>query len=1319
MVEFRLNDGRQQVYLDLIQALLNCPQGEETALLACHPELVDEELVTTALATAQMLTEQDGQDADSTALWLMEFAENLARSLGVDLDRNQFLKGSHTIENPDRGGNESQQQLLIEVLQSIAKNDDDPQSVYLLLRKHLEFLNTEMSLVIRAWANSALAETDLATQLYIAGIISEFGNLIQQFPLGNKATNMELSITCYDVALEIFTFEKFPKEWAGIQNSLAVAYSHRIRGDRAENMERAIEIYKSAFLFLTKESFPNQWAATKNNLATAYSERIRGDRAENIERAIESYDSALMIRDQTNSLVDRAMTQNNLANAYSERIYGDRSENLEVAVSFFQAALEVFTKTVFPIQWANTQNNLANVYLNRIRGNREENLEIAISCYQAVLGIFTKTDFPIQWAGTQNNLANAYSECIRGDRGENLEIAISCYYFALEVRTKEDFPIQWANTQNNLANAYSDRIKGDRGENLETAISCYYFALEIYTKYDFPIDWAMTQNNLATAYSERIRGDRAENIEQAISSYYSALEVRIKEYFPIDWAMTQNNLATAYLNRIRGDRRENLEIAISCYYFALEIYTKEYFPIDWAMTQNNLAACFGERIKGDRGENLEIAISCYEAALEVRTKTDLPIQWATTRNNLARAYFNRIRGDRKENLQRAIECYESALMIATPSSLPIDCLQSARSLGDIYFTEGEWHQAICSYETAMQAVETSRSWSVNDEERQRVLRTALSVYENAIQCAINRKDYKLAIEYTERVRGRQLVELMASKDLYSDAQVPAEIQAYLAEYQQLNQTIKDLHVDSTGKMSSRCSQDNCRNEDIYQSREHIQQAEARKQFLYNQIRTYDPILAGQIGIAPIFYSDIQKLITNSQTAILIFYSTDNDTCIFILKQNQEPELITCFGQGYNNFQNWLIENWLIPYNQGNSQARSSRTEILNSAKNDLAVSQAVQKNSQQARTWLEQMPQVLAEVSDRLQINQLITQHLEGIQELVLVPHLLLHQIPFSALPIVYFDSTQTESLAPAAIKESLAMFGEKFIIRSIPSCQILQYCQQRPDITDSVQGLVEDADETLMGARYEGCKIAEICEVKEGDRLRGKTQATIANYRQLLGRVNRLHSSHHAGSRLDNPLESALMLADGMITLGDLLLGERYPNLDEVFLSACETHVGQINATDDVVTIATGFLCAGARSVISTLWNVSDLVTTFFDIFYHQERREGYNCAISLKRAQIRLKNLSGKEFRINHYPEFKQFLDLELEPKINEIDQRIQQLNIIKTQATGEEEKKILEELTYLRQHYHYLKNFGSTLDRYSQEAYPFASPYFWAGFICQGMA
>lgn len=89
---------------------------------------------------------------------------------------------------------------------------------------------------------------------------------------------------------------------------------------------------------------------------------------------------------------------------------------------------------------------------------------------------------------------------------------------------------------------------------------------------------------------------------------------------------------------------------------------------------------------------------------------------------------------------------------------------------------------------------------------------------------------------------------------------------------------------------------------------------------------------------------------------------------------------------------------------------------------------------------------------------------------------------------------------------------------------------------TTSLQyGTVEDADNNLACAAYEGEQIANLYNIPLEKRLIGN-QATCNNYRQLAKQVQVLHSCHHAQSRLDNPLESQLKLVDGSITLGQLM---------------------------------------------------------------------------------------------------------------------------------------------------------------------------------------
>jgi CHAT domain-containing protein/ribosomal protein S17E len=1223
-----MDEQRQQAYLQLVQELLICETDQEAKILAGRQDLVDGGLVTTALAVAKLLAEQGGQEAESMVDWLVGFAQDLAQHVRMDI---------YSDENEGEMSNDSEVQVrfLEQVLQSVSDSSEDPKVIYPLLRQNLRLLNDGMIVMLRAWASSILAEAEKDLQKSIAEVVGGFGNLIQQFPLGSKAINMDLGITAYKITLEVFTVTEEPEAWAALQNNLAIAYLNRIKGDRSENLENAIVGFDAALEIRTKENFPIDWALTQNNLANAYYLRIKGDRAKNLENAIAGYD----------------------------------------------AALEIRTKENFPIDWAWTQNNLANAYYQRIEGDRAKNLENAIDGFDAALMVLNKEDLPIDWSALQNNRSLALIDRIRGDKGENLENAIAGFNTALKIRTKENFPTDWADTQYNSANAYYHRIKGDRAENLENAIAGYDAALEIYTKENFPIDWAMTQSNLANAYSDRIKGDEAENLENAIAGYDAALEIRTKENFPIDWAMTQSNLAAAYSNRIRGDRAENLENAIAGYDAALEIRTKENFPIDWAMTQSNLAAAYSNRIRGDRAENLENAIADYDAALEIRTKENSPINWAYTTHNRATAYSDRIKGDRAENLEDAIAGYQAALEIYTPHTMPIDCLRSSRQMGDIYFIAGNWQKAIDAYQTAIQAAETSRSWSVDEDEKQRIIREALSVYENTIQAQINLGQIGEAIITSERARSRQLVDFMATKNLSINVEISSELQEYLLEYDRLQLSIYQEQPEPNEKSLSDQQLSGSRSRAALQAASaKIQELETQKQQVWKKIRQIDPILADQKQVSPIDLATIQSLAVTGNTAILSFYTTDEDTHIFIIRADRDPQIHTCPGQGLASLQEWLAETWLNAYT-------TDRQE------------------------WLPLIPTILAKLADRLKISELIAK-LPDIQELILIPHLYLHQIPFSAMPI----------------PESGELLGDKFTIRYAPSCQILHRCLDRnsadnqPTDRPIQHGTVENADGTLPGAALEGEYLANLYQIQDPYRLQGRQQATLANFQNLLkdpqNPVTNLHTASHASSRLDNPLANKLVLADGELTL-DRLLISRYPQLQEVFLSCCETHLGTTKITDDLLTLGTGFLCAGARTVISSLWAVDDIATALFCRLYYQNRHFGDNRSHSLQKAQASLRSMSGTEFQSNHSQDFK--THLAAYARANKADRRTLQAQ----KDQGEIAPAVFEiqQGRLLAAYEKTIELIGlpgqpGGIDQFCRTTRPFEHPYYWAGFICQGL-
>ncbi len=390
----------------------------------------------------------------------------------------------------------SKKQTYFDLIESLI-NSPNKEAQIAILKAKGKRIDDDLAGFLRKWATKIIAEKNFRQARDIIINILKFSNLIQQFPLGSKSSNMEIAIAGYEVALKIFNRYNYAEEWALTQNNLANAYSQRIKEDRAENLEKAIACYLAALPVYTREAWPQDWAMTQNNLAAAYSHRIKEDRAENLEKAIACY----------------------------------------------LAALQVRTREAWPLQWATTQNNLANAYLYRIKEDRAENLEKAIACYLAALQVCTREALPLQWATTQNNLANAYLYRIKEDRAENLEKAIACYLAALQVRTREALPLDWATTQNNLAAAYSDRIKEDRAENLEKAIACYQAALQVRTPTTLPIDCLQTGRNLGDlGFAESLW-------ETAIFGYEKAIE-----------AVEQSREWITSDNRKREIIEENLDV---------------------------------------------------------------------------------------------------------------------------------------------------------------------------------------------------------------------------------------------------------------------------------------------------------------------------------------------------------------------------------------------------------------------------------------------------------------------------------------------------------------------------------------------------------------------------------------------------------------------------------------------------------------------------------------------------------------------------------------------------------------------------------------
>jgi len=138
-------------------------------------------------------------------------------------------------------------------------------------------------------------------------------------------------------------------------------------------------------------------------------------------------------------------------------------------------------------------------------------------------------------------------------------------------------------------------------------------------------------------------------------------------------------------------------------------------------------------------------------------------------------------------------------------------------------------------------------------------------------------------------------------------------------------------------------------------------------------------------------------------------------------------------------------------------------------------------------------------------------------------------------------------------------------------------------------------------------------------------TESPLSDYRIL-------HFATHGFANNENPAFSGLVLSrfdahrHRIATLEDdiLNLNEIYQlrlNADLVVLSACQTGLGENLQGEGIVGLTRGFMVAGAKRVIASLWNVEDsstaqLMTKFYDYYLNQ----GQTPAAALRQSQIEM---------------------------------------------------------------------------------------------------
>ena len=187
-------------------------------------------------------------------------------------------------------------------------------------------------------------------------------------------------------------------------------------------------------------------------------------------------------------------------------------------------------------------------------------------------------------------------------------------------------------------------------------------------------------------------------------------------------------------------------------------------------------------------------------------------------------------------------------------------------------------------------------------------------------------------------------------------------------------------------------------------------------------------------------------------------------------------------------------------------------------------------------------------------------------RHLIFVPHGPLHFLPFHAL------------------RNGEEYLCDAFTISYAPSATVFSWCQEKPtskNTSSLVFGIPDVRAPQILQEAQSLAALLPQSTLHVGD------HATASLLREIGPRSGLLHLATHGVYRQDNPMFSGIRLGDGYLNLYDLYQMRLDARL--VTLSGCATGMNFVAAGDELLGLQRGLFCAGATTLLLSLWDVHD----------------------------------------------------------------------------------------------------------------------------------
>jgi CHAT domain-containing protein/tetratricopeptide (TPR) repeat protein len=559
-----------------------------------------------------------------------------------------------------------------------------------------------------------------------------------------------------------------------------------------------------------------------------------------------------------------------------------------------------------------------------------------------------------------------------------------------------------------------------------------------------------------------------------------------------------------------------------------------------------------------RQERLDESLALAEACAEVFVFHDLPVEEAQACLVAARA------AAALGQHSKALDLTTKARNVGEKRNLPTLRYQSQHLLGSLASAQGNLLDALAAYDRAIDEVERLRG-RLMVEFRVGFAEDKEGIYEDAVGICLDLDQPLQGLEYAERAKSHALLDLVAHR-------LDLSIRARAADDRPLAEEIMRLRADRD-RMYRRWESDGESGERGWSSSEgersqtqhKVLALEKRITELWHQLLIRNADYAREAALWTIRTEPVQPYL-NANTLLVEYFLVHGKLVVFLVTAEavQARRLDCDLAKMQTLMQLLWLNLKMVP--------RSPPNKVSTLETN--------------ARGLLRQMyKEVLAPLADLL----------DDYHHLLIVPHGPLHYLPFHAL----HDGT--------------SYLLERHEISYLPGASFLRYCQE-PQLADS--GLLAVGHSHGGRLPHASQEAAAVAALLDGQLLL-EDKATLAEIERVAPECRSFHLAAHGDFRPDNPLFSGLRLADGWLTTLDIFNLRLKASL--VTLSACQTGRNVVGGGDELLGLMRAFLCAGAASLVLSLWAVEDQSTAQLMETFYQKLVQGWTKGDALRHAQLR----------------------------------------------------------------------------------------------------